>query len=394
MKDANAEKSRLQWIDLFRGVAVLWMIETHTANTFLRLELLKTDWFRHLNYFNGLVAPAFLFIAGVLQGKREEKSKVESGKLEVKAGGAALLSTFDFRLPTSHFRFFYRIGQLLLIGYALHLPTDGNWGKTFSQIDILQCMAVAMLVGVLIRRLGKGAIWAAACLFVFGAPFASQIAPESVPVWLAGYLNRLNGALFPLFPWAGFFFAGWVCRGLGRWGCVAAAGIAWGAVWAQQFLPTVFPPHDYYLAGPGFFLERLGWMFLGMAGCMCVPTFDIRDSTFDFSSRSSEKAKSEVESRKSEVFLRVASWLRARINYAGRNSLAVYVIHLLLIDWLSQLARLMGWEAKAGVLGMATLFLAIATLSLKLTGWLGLLQGALPYRWLGARRASASSPLP
>jgi hypothetical protein len=40
------------------------MIETHVVNTFLSTALRAANWFPILNYLNGLVAPAFLFIAG------------------------------------------------------------------------------------------------------------------------------------------------------------------------------------------------------------------------------------------------------------------------------------------------------------------------------------------
>src|SRR4051794_4836608 len=64
----NAQVARMTWIDLFRGAAVVMMIETHVLNTFLLAGSRASAWFEWLNYFNGLVAPSFLFIAGYLQG--------------------------------------------------------------------------------------------------------------------------------------------------------------------------------------------------------------------------------------------------------------------------------------------------------------------------------------
>ena len=354
MKDTNAEKSRLQWIDLFRGIAVIWMIETHTANTFLRPELLSADWFKWLNYFNGLVAPAFLFIAGVLQGRRQKPG------VGGQRGGAGLQPLVS-RLS--------RIGKLLLLGYALHfsIPSDGKWAVVFSHIDILQCMAVAMLVGLGIRPFGRGLAGAAALVVVLAAPLMSRVAPESVPVLVAGYLNRLNGSLFPLFPWAGFFFAGWFCQEFKIRECLIGAGVCWGVVWVQRFLPAVYPPYDYYLAGPGFFLERLGWMLIGVG---CCQVWDFMDPMDGYGRNISA------------------------ISRAGRSSLAIYVIHLQLINLLVWSAKMLGIPLKTGVPGMVAIFLGIAALSLTLAGLLGLLRGAPPYRWLRECRASASIPPP
>jgi uncharacterized membrane protein len=39
-----ASTQRLQWLDLFRGFAVLGMVWTHAANTFLDARLQETSW--------------------------------------------------------------------------------------------------------------------------------------------------------------------------------------------------------------------------------------------------------------------------------------------------------------------------------------------------------------
>src|SRR5581483_3674314 len=61
-------RERVAWIDLYRGMAVLVMIETHVVNSFMAEALRHASWFSVLNYLNGLVAPSFLFIAGFVQG--------------------------------------------------------------------------------------------------------------------------------------------------------------------------------------------------------------------------------------------------------------------------------------------------------------------------------------
>ena len=58
------EKVRYTFIDLLRGWAIILMIEPHVFNTFLLPELKQTGWFGVLNFINGLIAPAFLFVSG------------------------------------------------------------------------------------------------------------------------------------------------------------------------------------------------------------------------------------------------------------------------------------------------------------------------------------------
>jgi uncharacterized membrane protein len=60
----TAPSKRLLWLDLFRGLAVLGMVWTHSANTFLDAKLQATPWYGELGYYHGLIAPAFFWIAG------------------------------------------------------------------------------------------------------------------------------------------------------------------------------------------------------------------------------------------------------------------------------------------------------------------------------------------
>ena len=56
--------SRLLFADWLRAWALLVMIETHVFNAFLAAQFRDTQWFRNLNFLNGLVAPSFLFVSG------------------------------------------------------------------------------------------------------------------------------------------------------------------------------------------------------------------------------------------------------------------------------------------------------------------------------------------
>jgi uncharacterized membrane protein len=60
-----ARSSRLVFIDWLRGFSILFMIETHAFNSLLKPFLKEEGWFHVLNFFNGLMAPSFLFVLGI-----------------------------------------------------------------------------------------------------------------------------------------------------------------------------------------------------------------------------------------------------------------------------------------------------------------------------------------
>ena len=200
-------KNRLVFVDLLRGWATIVMIEVHVFNAFLISGFKETQWFGILNYVNGLVAPSFLFVAGFVFVISSDR------KLE------------EFRTYGKAFwRQLSRIGLIWVIGYGLHLPffsltrtlnesSAAQW-LSFSQSDILHCIAVGMLVIFLGRILIKSdAVYqwfliTVGSVAVFVAPFVWNVDFYSVlPAMLAGYLDG-NQSLFPLLPWLGFLMFG------------------------------------------------------------------------------------------------------------------------------------------------------------------------------------------
>ena len=132
------EKVRYISADLLRGLVIIIMIEVHVFNAFLIPELRQSGWFGILNFINGLVAPSFLFVSGFA-------FQVSSGnKLdEMRNFGKA------FWKKTS------RIFQIIIIGYALHLPffplskiineATPQLLESFIAVDVLQCIGVGLL---------------------------------------------------------------------------------------------------------------------------------------------------------------------------------------------------------------------------------------------------------
>jgi uncharacterized membrane protein len=200
--------SRLVFIDLLRGWAVLAMIETHVFNSLLQADLRASSWFGALTFANGLVAPSFLIVSGWVFGIASDRKLTE------------------FRtLGPAFYRQLNRILLVWCLGYALHLPyysysrtksqaTALDWVR-FYQMDILHCIAFGLLLLLLGRifirddRHFSQSMLLTGTAVVLASPFVWNLQMgASVPVPLLMYLRGTNFSHFPLFPWLGFILLG------------------------------------------------------------------------------------------------------------------------------------------------------------------------------------------
>ncbi len=273
-------KSRLVFIDLLRGWAGLVMIEVHVVNAFLQPAFREAGWFDVLNFINGLVAPAFLFVSGfvfVLAGERKQEEFRRFGTVFWKQLG--------------------RIGLIWCVGYALHLPffslkrslneaTRAEWLR-FYQSDVLHCIALGLFLLFLVRiflhreKAFRWFLWSAGTVAVFGAPFVWEIDfLNHLPAFLAAYVNGQHASQFPVFNWLGFMMAGGLTaaifqtsRSEGReqdfFRTLASTGT--GMILAGSLL-MLLPVEIPYVstairANPMFFFIRLGIVFLLMVAC-------------------------------------------------------------------------------------------------------------------------------
>lgn len=303
------------WVDLFRGLAVLVMIETHVVNTFLASAVRMEGWFTILNYLNGLVAPSFLFIAGFVQG-------MERGLTPDK--------------PVNFGRRARQLLVLLLTGYALHFPWtelgQHRWDDALrigTQVDVLQCIATSLglLLGVtwlaqkVGGRRGQEVWWFGLTMLlglsVFAAPYAAEC--QGLPVPLQAWVNRSTGSWFPLFSWSGFVFFGALAGavyGLARRTAEAPDNLSGqiplfafnraSSVFLITPLPLaasawLFRPASYSSVSPASFFERAAWVLILAAICEWV-----------------------VNRQRPALPL-----------FAGKHSLALYVIHLVLISMIA-----------------------------------------------------------
>jgi uncharacterized membrane protein len=304
-------KNRLIFVDLLRGWATLVMIEVHVFNAFIIPSFKDAAWFGTLNYVNGLVAPSFLFVAGfvfVIASDRKLN--------EFRTYGRAFWKQLS------------RIGLIWLIGYALHLPYfsltrtlhDSLPAQliSFSQSDILHCIAVGMLtifLGRVFIRSDTVYRWflvGAGSLSVLVAPFLWNIDFYSImPAVFAGYFDGRH-SMFPLVPWFGFLMFGAVAAfAFNKFRSIAKdkeyfirVAIIGGVLLLGGSLlvgapESLFGASVAARANPFFFASRLGVMFLLLAVCWVY-----------------------AERRKTE---------RSFVLDVSKESLLVYTLHLVVI---------------------------------------------------------------
>lgn len=276
-------QTRLQFIDLLRGIAVIVMVEVHVFNAFLQPPYRLTEWFGVLNYINGLVAPSFVFMAGFVFMISSQRKVAE------------------FRTYGKAFwRQMWRILLILLIGYYLHLPyfsfhrmmtetTEAGWLK-FYQADVLHCIAMGLFLLFLLRlrivskRMYEIVLFSMGMLIVAFTPFVWKFDFLTVfPAPIAAYWNGLHYSQFPFFPWAGFmFFAGFAAsrylgareqgnesRFLYRFVSFGLVLFVVGGVLRISKVGTGWVGTDVR-ANPFFFVERLGLVLVLLFICWLI----------------------------------------------------------------------------------------------------------------------------
>ncbi len=274
------KKSRLNFVDLMRGLAMIVMIEVHVVNSLMNPALRNETWFNYVNFLNGMVAPSFIFISGFAFMLASQSKLAE------------------FR--TFKYAFWKQIGRIMLIwflGYMLHIPffskykctsiaTPDHW-LNFLGVDVLQCIAIGLLLIFILRLaiksdrvfigivifLGLGAVIPAA--WIYTIEFQKHI-----PLFMAMYLTPIYYTNFPIFPWFGFMAAGiltsWFFmkfREKGSEPLFMKRLLISGTLMAVTAIPLMFYLKDYHHlitdVRPDilFFAGRLGVVFMILTVC-------------------------------------------------------------------------------------------------------------------------------
>jgi uncharacterized membrane protein len=310
--DPSRAKTRFGFIDLLRGFALVVMIETHVINAYIPYAARHTWLFFWLTFFNGLVAPTFLFASGfsvVLQANRQWDDWL--------------------RLGPAFWRQMRRVGFIVLVAYYTHLdhlrlsrylyPQEPDLWRRTLQVDVLQCIVASLLIVHLLifalRRRGAVALAAGilAVAILLSTPWVwSHDFAQTLPLGLALFLNPHGVSLFPLFPWTTFFLTGCCAsylflaaverrvevRYIKTVTVVGAAAILFG--YLGQRLPFTLPGVvNYYTTSPLYVVLRLGCVAIVLALLF--------------------------------AWERSGRWLPQAVRIAGQESLLVYGVHLWLI---------------------------------------------------------------
>jgi uncharacterized membrane protein len=262
---ARPRARRELYIDAFRGLVALVMVQGHLNDTLLSPEA-KTGAFYQLQLFvHGSTAPGFLFASGFVAGLPR--------------------APLSLRATVRRAR---RLLFILGVGYALHLPYLSLW-KTLTQATpaerahVLACNALHVIaitqLLVLVLQWLAGRRWVpvaavTALVIVAATPavWASELS-RRLPLALGAYLDaQAAPSPFPVFPYSAFVLAGTVAgAALGRqdertrarralgWGLGLLAA---GAIASLALRGRV----DFWHASPGYALLRLGGLLILLLG--------------------------------------------------------------------------------------------------------------------------------
>ena len=200
-------KTRYAFLDVYRGLIVLLMIEGHAVREFLYPALQTSGAFQFHEFIHGVTGPGFLFGAGITFG------------ISVQNRWGEFLS-----LTSVSFRRFRKIVLLLLLGYALHLPflslhkmlhasTQEQLLRLYS-FDVLQCIGFTLLIvhlGIFIVRKQHwfpGVLPIATTVVLIASPFLWMADLSSFPSAVSTAFQGTLGSVYPLFPYSAFLFAG------------------------------------------------------------------------------------------------------------------------------------------------------------------------------------------
>jgi len=317
-------KSRELYIDAFRGLMALVMVQGHVFDFLVSPAARALNWYQFEVMFHGSTAPGFLFASGFVAG-------LPRAPLSVRAS----------------LRRARRLLFVLGCGYFLHLPYLSLW-KTLARAtaeqkaDLLACNPLQLIavtqLGLLVLQWLAGRRWvvvaaAAAVAIIAAGPFiwATHVSTR-LPLALGAYVDMAAApSQFPIFPFSSFVLAGTVAGAwLGRTDAAtrrrraaraAAVLVAAGVVLALALRGRV----GFWYVSPAYVLLRMGGLVLLLVG---------------------------------------VEWATARSQPAGRvlglighETLLVYVLHLVLLfggvvfhSPLSDHAGAMGFGGAAAVL--------------------------------------------
>ena len=404
-----APSSRLAYIDWLRGLACVLMFQTHCYDAWLGGAARNSKLLMYSQLGGTFPAPLFLFLAGVsfaiVTNKLIQKgvSANEIARKTIRRGAEILALGLLFRLQEFVIAFGWapwsdllRVDILNTIGASMMLmgvmcwvglefvnrthspgrPSPGWAGEGTHSTPSLQSVAQGRLrpyadsggAGVLARA-SENSTRPRASLIVLALLTGTAVSaltpllwttwrPHFLPWELETYINGVHNlgqpqaGLFPLFPWAGFAFAGLAfgfiltsdyAQKLG-WRLFAIGGLTGVACYyVAKFCDArswqIYPVFDFWHTSPEFFLMRVGFLLLFVLGAYVWCRWGFGQKGF------------------------------SPLIQLGNTSLLVYWVHIELVYGKFSILPHRSQGIVGASIGLVVIFLMMLALSALRTGW-------------------------
>jgi len=269
MSEAPNSPNRLAYLDFLRGLAAVIMLQGHTFHSFAQSDIRNGSAYILSQFVGGMPPALFLFLTGVTLAFRMHSMERKGATPWQRVVGALR-----------------RSGYLIVIAFALRLQLwlfswpNGNFGDVWK-VDILNCMALAILVLAPMALLGKverprlAAVLGLA--IAVASPLVSQIDWAHAP-WLLRHYIAPSYDLFPFFPWASFLAFG-IAAGAAlrqiqeehmdkaiQWSALLGGGLIIGGRYFADLPYTLYASSEFWLNSPALIFIKLGVVLWMMAG--------------------------------------------------------------------------------------------------------------------------------
>lgn len=280
---------RLGYIDWLRGLACLGMFEVHAYDAWLGGGARQGQVFFWSRFSGTLPAPLFVFLSGVACALVTDRMR-RKGIPESKIAARMIRRGFEI----------FALGLVFRVQeFALAWP-GAPW-TDLARVDVLNLIGLSIVAMGAVCWIGRTRAVNAALAAALAAGIAMATPPLWTtwrPSWLPWYLESyINGVhtfgvpqpwLFPLFPWAGFAFAGlavgmilfadWPAKNPAKAVTLIGAGGV-GLFFLSRALDgnsvRLYASYDYWHTSPNFFLARVAillmLMLAGFAYCQWGP---------------------------------------------------------------------------------------------------------------------------